>query len=264
MGAGRRAGVPGLVRARPTRPHRLLYGPGMKPKRGLRARGGRPLLLTPIATPSPLPTGRRLVPAYEPVRSAAIPGPGDRVMAGTVSRITAYLVDMLLLGVLTIAGWEVAGRLLGMGIGMDAGTAPGTDPVRATAARLAISGSISILYHTVLWTGGRRTLGMRLMRLAVVRAADGALVRIPAAAARWTVMEAPGFLATIAALAGLGQVALLSLVGQGWPLILLLSVATSAHRLGLHDRAAGTAVVLDQVRGSARAAQRGTRRVASR
>jgi len=185
------------------------------------------------------------VPAYVPVRDAGIPGPDGRVMAGTVARITAYLLDMLLLGVLTIVGWEVAGRLLGPGIGMDVGPAAVADPVGATIARLAVSGTISVLYHVGFWTGGRRTPGMRLLRLRVVRAADAAPVQVPAAIIRWAVVEAPAFLATVAALSTLEQVALLSLVGQAWPLILLLSVATSAHRLGLHDRAAGTAVVLD-------------------
>lgn len=216
----------------------------MRPKRGLRARGGRPLLLTPVPTPEPLATGV-VAPAYEPVRAAGLPGPDGRVMAGTVARVTAYLLDMLLLGVLTIAGWEAAGRLLGLGIGMDAGTVGVADPVGATTARLIVSGLISVVYYVGFWSGGRRTLGMRLLRLTVVRGADGAPVRVPAAIVRWVVLEAPGFLATVAALAGLGPVALLSLVSQGWPLILLLSVALSRTRRGFHDHLAGTAVVLD-------------------
>lgn len=217
----------------------------MRPKRGLRARGGRPLRLTPIPAPVPLSPDAAVAPAFLPVRHAGILGPDGRVMAGTVARITAYLLDTLLLGVLTVVGWEVAGRLLGLGIGMDAGGTGIVDPVEATATRLAVSGSISILYYVGFWTGGRRTLGMRLLRLTVVRAADGAPLRVPAGVVRWAVVEAPGFLATVAALAGLGQVVLLSLVGQVWPLLLLLSVALSARNLGLHDRAAGTAVVSD-------------------
>ena len=214
----------------------------MRRKRGLTARSpqGPPL--------RPLHAARVPVPAAKG-RSASkvISGPGNTIIGDTASRAAGWIGDAIVIGIVNAAIFIAADRLLGWNLGGfgDAATAPMS---RETAAsiQLGIAVVVSSVYFLGLWTGGRFTLGMRLVNLRVARALDGNPVRLPAAVIRWSILELPAFIVTI----------VLRNVPLGWPLdiivifsgniwliVLLVSIARSPTRQGYHDRAAHTVVV---------------------
>lgn len=214
-------------------------------KSGL-SRGSQPIKGQPVSAPAPLgapaPVG---VPM--PTRKAgprARPGPAGRFLATTSVRVAAYFTDSVMLSLLAFALWMAVGSATGTEPTDGASTSTGQPVGRLLS--LVVSYGMSAAYFITLWSGGRRTLGMRLFRLEVVRATDGGNVGIPAAALRWAVIVVPdvllGFVDFSILGSGVGE-----LVGftsaWGWTIVLLLSVHLSATGQGLHDRAAGTSVV---------------------
>jgi uncharacterized RDD family membrane protein YckC len=100
-------------------------------------------------------------------------------------------------------------------------------------------GGIHLLYFVGFWTGGARaTLAMRLMKLTIGGAADGATLTVRQGLIRWLAIG--GIFQVLSILPGLSGVAL---IAPFWALALLISTMTSPTRQGLHDRAAGSAIV---------------------
>lgn len=165
----------------------------------------------------------------------AVPGAPGLVYAGAVPRLAAWFVDVFLLAIVTSIV-----------------TLPFATPLDPTAttdlsqlvARGPIPTIISILvdaaYFILLWgSGGRGTLGMRLFKIQVGDATTGNRISLATGLKRWLL------LGTWLGVAGL--VPALASAGAGlqgiWALVLLVTVATSATKQGLHDRIAGTAMV---------------------
>ena len=179
--------------------------------------------------------------------SKVISGPGDTIVGDTASRAAGWIGDAIVIGIVNAAIFIAADRLFGWDLGGfgDAATAPMSRDTEASI-QLGIAFVISCVYFLGLWTGGRSTLGMRIVNLRVARALDGEPVRLPEAVIRWSILELPAFLVTI----------VLRTVPLGWPLetvvifssdiwliVLLVSIARSPTRQGYHDRAAQTVVV---------------------
>jgi len=189
------------------------------------------------SSPDAPPTGTAVDP---PVRwdappeggGVAVPGAPDLVYAGTVARVVAFILDSLILVVLSVV---LAVALIGV-LGRD-----GYAGVVATTAFLVLD----LVYFVVLWTGRRRaTFGMRLLKLQIGNAMDGRSITREQAVIRWLAYGQWLYLLTIApALANLGN--LLAFV---WSVVLVVSIAMNAIHQGLHDRFAETAIV--QARGS--------------
>lgn len=165
--------------------------------------------------------------------------------AGIPARAVAYLVDLFLVSVVTVGLWTLIDRVPGMRPAPLNTPGVGQDPM--SLARLVIDHLVLGAYFVALWSGGRSTIGMRLMRIRVVRAADGAAVTLSAAVVRWLVLALPALLLDVLVRARPdlfgSSLALLGGALFGWPLVIVASVVLDRGRRGLHDRAAGTAVV---------------------
>lgn len=167
------------------------------------------------------------------------------LIAGVPARAVAYLVDLFLVSVVTLGLWAVADRVPGMRPAPLNTPGVGQDPV--ILARLVVDHVVLGPYFVALWSGGRRTVGMRLLRIRVVRAMDGAAVPVAAALMRWIVLALPALVFDLLVRARPdlfgSSLALLGGALFGWPVVLIASVVLDRGRRGLHDRASGTAVV---------------------
>jgi uncharacterized RDD family membrane protein YckC len=162
------------------------------------------------------------------------PGVAGLVYAATLTRFVAYVIDSILLSIVT----SIA-------------TAPFTanmvnafDPRRASVAvspiALIITVGASALYFIGFWSSGwRGTPGMKLLSLQVGDAATGRTLTPEQSVRRWIAFGT--FAQLLAFIPGLGVVASTGVFL--WTLILLVTTASSPTKQGLHDRFASTAVV---------------------
>ena len=167
--------------------------------------------------------------------------PGGQVVAGRRRRVGAYLVDVVVMLLLGLPVAWVFEAVLG------ARDTWALDPIPALAWLAATIGT-ALVYQVGLWTGGRSTVGMRLLGMRVVDARDGGPVRVEAGLRRWLALDGVTYLATAA-----GTVALLlayptldtvsTLVAMGWSILLLATTTADDLRQGLHDKVARTYVV---------------------
>jgi uncharacterized RDD family membrane protein YckC len=172
-------------------------------------------------------TGDPAVAWTPPVRSAA-PVVDGLVISGTFSRLVAYSVDILFLGLLNLSVLGALGLF-------DRGRDSSLDLLVGIAFVF-----VDCLYFVGLWTSGwNATLGMRLLRLRVLSAASAGRLSYNDALLRWIALSgAVAILALVPRVAGT-----LGLLSALWVLILLITTATNPLHQGLHDRWARTVVV---------------------
>jgi uncharacterized RDD family membrane protein YckC len=181
--------------------------------------------------------------------SYALAGAVGLRYADVLPRFVAWFIDVLLLGIIgsvisvftsSISGGSVdLGTLMGNAANPLEGDALGRFLLISFLAAL-LATLIDLGYFVLLWTsGGRATLGMRLLKLQVGNAVDGRTLTGALAFWRWLAMGSwVGMFAVASLVGGLASLALLA-----WQLVLLISTASSPTRQGLHDRAAGSAIV---------------------
>jgi uncharacterized RDD family membrane protein YckC len=186
-----------------------------------------------------------------PPEVIAGPGTGGLEYAGALPRLVAWIVDVV---ILAVVGWIILAILFAV----FAGSVNWTDaffPARVSGpGALARNGSfyvavfvggllslgIQLLYFALQWSSGARaTLGMRLLKLQVANAADGATVTRGQAVRRWIALGQ--WLSLFGSIPGVGP--LISLVAFIWDLVILVTTATSPTKQGFHDRFADTVVV---------------------
>lgn len=162
-----------------------------------------------------------------PAGSHAVPGVLGLRYGSVLGRFLAYWLDSIIvgLGAGLIAGF--AGALVGRG---GAGG----------AVTVVVFIGLDLIYFVGFWTGGSRaTPAMRLMKLQIGGAADGATLTVNQGLVRWVVLD--GLIQVLAflppALSGLGA------LGGLWMIALLISTLASSTRQGIHDRLAGSAMV---------------------
>jgi uncharacterized RDD family membrane protein YckC len=194
-------------------------------------------------TPAPEPAAdqspvRWTVPA--PV--AEVPGAPGLAFADVASRVVAFLIDALIVG-LVGAILVVA---LGFGERIDTETASYVW-VSGWAANIAFA-LLGFAYFAFFWSGGRRaTIGQRVLDIQVGNAFDGRPLTLGQAARRW--LGYGSFLGFLAIVPGLRELA--SLAQLAWMVVLLASTARSPMKQGLHDRFANSALVRPANRTSA-------------
>jgi len=181
--------------------------------------------------------------------SYALAGAAGLRYADVLPRFVAWFIDVLLLGIIgsvisvftsSISGGSVdLATLMGNAANPLQGDALGRFLLISFLAAL-LATLIDLGYFVLLWTsGGRATLGMRLLKLQVGNAVDGRTLTGALAFRRWLAMGSwVGMFAVAPLVGGLASLALLA-----WQLVLLISTASSPTRQGLHDRAAGSAIV---------------------
>ena len=180
-----------------------------------------------VGAPTPPGDGPAVswAPPVQPVAASVTEG---LVIAGTFTRLVGYSVDYVFLGLLNLG---VLGALGGFSADRDA------------SLGLIVSGlfvGIDFLYFVGLWTSGwHATLGMRLLRLQVLGAANATTLSINDALLRWLALS--GAIGILALVPGIG--AYVGLFGAVWVLVLLITTATNPLHQGLHDRWARSVVV---------------------
>lgn len=163
------------------------------------------------------------------------PAPGV-VYADLVTRVIAYFIDALILGVVWSFIWfVVVGSLFvtsGFAVLAAAGIVLGV-----------IWAALSAVYFVYGWTRLRASPGQRLLGLETVNAADGATLSQDRAIQRWIYLFGiPAILTVLGNIVGLVG-SLLGLIGLGYIIYLLYTASQSPKRQGFHDIQAATVVI---------------------
>jgi uncharacterized RDD family membrane protein YckC len=156
--------------------------------------------------------------------------------ADTPSRIIAFLLDSVLLGV----AYSIAVGLFGFdSTSISLGQWPNRDLYYVyTIVAIALNAA----YFVWFWTGGRRaTPGQRMFQIQVANAFDGQPLTTSQAIKRWVVLGQ--WLSFAAALPFLALAIASFAAGFLWEFVLLLSMVMSQTKQGLQDRVAGSALV---------------------
>ncbi len=170
------------------------------------------------------------------------PGPAGFVYADVPNRAIAYIIDVILVGIVA----AIIGGILG-GVGLATGSfAPGTLDFQINFVGLivsaAVGAAISAGYFVYTWTSMRGTVGMKVLGMQIGNAGDGKTLTMDQAVRRWLVMAAPGILAQVFfILPAIGS--LLGLAAFGWFIYLLWTTYKSPTKQGFHDTFANTMVV---------------------
>jgi uncharacterized RDD family membrane protein YckC len=187
-------------------------------------------------TPAPPPTGWAAPPP--PVQA----GPAGFVYADVPNRAIAYIIDVIIVGIVA----SIIGAVLG-GLSLAAVTVnPDTLAIEVNFVGLvlsaAISAALSAAYFIYTWTSMRGTVGMKVLGMQIGNAGDGKTLTMDQATRRWLVIAAPGILAQVLiVLPAIGI--LLGLVAFGWFIYLLWTTYSSPTKQGFHDKFANTMVV---------------------
>jgi len=160
-----------------------------------------------------------------------VPGAAGFVFADTSRRFVAWLLDNLLIGLVTV----VIATVIAIVANVDVSAS-----TTFYAIFSVISVGLSLLYFVLFWTGSRRaTPGMAALQLQVGTAFEGRPLEMGPALIRWALLGYPlSLVSLIPAIAGL-----VSGLGFIWYIALLVSTIASDTKQGLHDRAASSAVV---------------------
>lgn len=197
-----------------------------------------PAAPSPLISASPAPAV-----AWESPSAHRIEVAPGLVYASTLSRFVAFVLDTILIGIVTgfVAGVTGVPPLAGATVDGDFSS------VFANPTFNILSAALSLAYFVFFWTGGRRaTPGQRIFRIQVGNAVDGAPMTFEQAIRRW--LGLGEFLAFFALAPGLAVAS--STIQLLWVIALLITTATSPTKQGLHDRFANSAVVQPSDAGS--------------
>jgi uncharacterized RDD family membrane protein YckC len=171
--------------------------------------------------------------------SQTVAGPAGMVYADVPSRIFAYIIDAIVMGV----GFGILYAIFG---GLFIGSLLGGFSFMMFVwfvVMLLIYAAGSAIYFIYTWTKMRGSPGQRVLGLETLNAADGAVLTQPQAIRRWLFLFGPFVLAQVASfmLGGLGS--LVGLLTFAYAIFLLYTAANSPTRQGFHDIQATTVVV---------------------
>ncbi len=198
---------------------------------------GQPASSPPEAPPPP---GQGALLSSAPVGWAPPPPAAVEIAPGltfadTGSRVVAYIVDVILLGIVV----SIVVTIIGVGTTDFTDSATAMTGISSPAWSLAVA-LLGMLYFVLSWTGGRRaTIGQRIFNIQVGNAFDGKALSLEQAIRRWLGLGSwIGLFSIVPSLVGISQ-----LIELLWVIVLLITTATSPTKQGLHDRFANTALV---------------------
>jgi uncharacterized RDD family membrane protein YckC len=174
------------------------------------------------------------------------PGPvAGTTIADFLSRVVAWIIDGVILGVVGQVLWLILFRILPLGIDV--------------LVQAILVAAISAGYFIYMWTTRKQTIGMMVMKLEVVQDGTGAALGQSAAIRRWLYLGLPLALATLLsvgggfsffAFGGLGGLAILltlasivAIVAFVWELYLAYATSQDPRKQGPHDKAANSVVI---------------------
>jgi uncharacterized RDD family membrane protein YckC len=196
------------------------------------------------AEPTPPSTG------WASVEGTPVPGTAGFVYADVPNRVFAYIIDAILLFIVTfivsLLVYGIVGQPTTATLNEDATDLGNLATVNvnwlATLVGALVSTAISAAYFIYTWTTMRGTPGMKVLGMQVGNQGDGATLTRDQAIKRWIFLGAP--LGLISALAGVSSIGLIiGLLGLLYLIFLLVTTAQSPTKQGFHDKQAGTMVV---------------------
>ncbi len=164
------------------------------------------------------------------------PGPAGFVYADVPNRAIAYIIDAIILGIVSIVAFAI---LAGVGLNVLSGLEVN---YFASLILAVVSLAISGAYFLYTWTAMRGTVGMKVLGMQVGNAGDGKTLTMDQAVRRWIALGAPfGLAQALSPLPAIGS--LLGLAALGWFIYLLWTTYKSPTKQGFHDVFANTMVV---------------------
>jgi hypothetical protein len=173
------------------------------------------------------------------------PGPvAGTTIADFTTRLIAFVIDGVILGVINQIVWFIVFRFLPYGVDI-------------LVDAIIILG-LSAGYFFYFWASRKQTPGMIFMKLQVVQDGSGAALTQSQAIRRWAYLGLPLALSTLLSVSfgflgfglGLGALAflftiapLVALVAIGWEIYLAYRTSQDARKQGPHDKAVNSVVV---------------------
>jgi uncharacterized RDD family membrane protein YckC len=160
--------------------------------------------------------------------------------ADLTTRIIAYIVDVV---ILVIVGIVVNLVLLTTFIAAIV-TTGSTLFLLLSVVVLVFDVLLAGVYFIYTWTNMKASPGQRILGVMTVSEADGSALTFNAALARFVIMFAPGYVASLASYVVPGILGvLLSFAGLAWTLFLVYTTANDVKRQGFHDHYAHSVVI---------------------
>lgn len=178
--------------------------------------------------------------ASAPAASGPSVGPAGYYYGDVPNRVIALIIDVVVFLVIAIilAVVAVAAGLVRPEAGGTAAVTGGGDLISALIGII-----VSAAYFIWSWVSLRGSPGMRVLGLQVGNEADGATLTWGQAATRWALLFGPWALAQLLGAIAVGLGAIISLLAFIWLIVLLVTIARSPTKQGLHDQYAHTVVV---------------------
>ena len=176
---------------------------------------------------------------WRPAEVAVGPAAGI-TFADLTTRIIAIIIDFVILG---IVGFVINLILLTAFLATIISTGSILFLLLSVVV-LVIDVLLAGIYFIYTWTNMKASPGQRILGLMTVSEADGSALTFNAALARFVIMFAPGYVASLASTIIPGLLGLLlSFAGLAWSLFLIYTVANDPKRQGFHDHYAHSVVI---------------------
>jgi uncharacterized RDD family membrane protein YckC len=175
--------------------------------------------------------------------TAPVAGPAGFFYADVPNRTIAYIIDVIIVGIVGFIVAAVVGGVMGGIVNYNI-LSPGFGGINygALIAVTVVGLAINAAYFMYTWVAMRGTVGMKLLGMQIGHESDGRTLTYQEAGLRWLLLGAPfGLAQLLNAWPGLGMV--ISLLGLVWLIALLVTTAQSPTKQGLHDRYAHSMVV---------------------
>ena len=176
---------------------------------------------------------------WRPAEVAVGPAAGI-AYADLTTRIIAYIIDVVILVIVGI----VVNLVFGVALLAAILTGGGAISILVGVIILVIDVLLAGIYFVYTWTNMKASPGQRILGVMTVSEADGSALTFNAALARFVIMFAPGYVASLASYIVPGILGLLlSLAGLAWTIFLIYTTANDARRQGFHDHYAHSVVI---------------------
>jgi uncharacterized RDD family membrane protein YckC len=176
---------------------------------------------------------------WRPAEVAVGPAAGI-AFADLTTRIIAYIIDIV---ILVIVGFVVNLVLLTTFIAAIVTTGSAIFLLLSVVV-LVIDVLLAGIYFIYTWTNMKASPGQRILGVMTVSEVDGSALTFNAALARFVIMFAPGYIASLASTVVPGILGLLlSFAGLAWTIFLVYTTANDPKRQGFHDHYAHSYVI---------------------
>lgn len=209
---------------------------------GMPAPGDNPAPPSP-APPTPAVAPGSQIPSWMAnlTSTAPVAAPAGLVYADLPNRIVAYIIDMIILGIISVVVGSVLDAIGFHVVTFDFASGFHYNYLAAIVSA-AVSAAVSAGYFIYTWTAMRGTVGMKLLGMQIGNAREGATLTMDQAIRRW--LAVGGWITIAQALNPLPLFGILiGLAALGYVIYLLYTTAQSPTKQGFHDKFVGSMVV---------------------